>query len=503
MQRPQKRNREVTKTDNDRKYKNKYNSDADADVINPDSHNGIQAGERADSSGTQASKEDRRIYTMSKERPARAVLRMGVPLTMGMFIMVLYNLTDTYFVGLIHDDYQLAAVSLAYPVMMVMIAVSNMVGTGASSLIARCIGADDWDKANYTLTAGFELTLFSSLIIAVLGLCFLNPIVAVLGAKSNTAGYTAQYVGALLVGTFCIMGNYTFGQLLRSEGSVKYSVTGMIVGTVANIILDPIFIFTFKMEVLGAAVATVLGNLAAMLFELYYYIKRKTLLTPSRRALRPNREIMAEIFRVGIPATLETLLTTTAYVVNNNLAVAYGELTVAAMGVSQKLMTLGSYVYQGFAAGTQPLMGYNYGAGNYTRMLKIMKAGIMITTGIELCIMCVYGIFAPNLIGIFTETDTVIEIGARVLRANMFILPFVGSISSSRSTFQAMGKPQYALGITIVRQLALYIPLLLLFNHAFGFSGLIWAQPVTECIMMIASVTLLYTTLKKYERGTV
>ncbi len=446
-------------------------------------------------------KEDNRIYILSEERPAKAVVKLGVPLIAGMFIMVLYNLVDTWFIGLMRDDYQLAAVNLAYPVMMISIAISNMIGTGASSLIARSLGAQDMEKARHTLTVGFELTVINSLIVTIVGMAFLQPIVRGLGAQSNTFAYTEQYVQVILLGSIFTMGNYTFGQLLRSEGSVKYSVAGMIVGTVVNIILDPIFIFTFGLQIRGAAIATILGNAVGMMVSLWMYENGKTLLTPSLRYLRPTGEILREIFWVGVPATLETLLTSAAYIVNNNLAVAYGELTVAAMGIAQKILSLGNYIYQGFAAGTQPIMGYNYGAGNYKRMKDVLRAGIFVVSGTELCVMAVYGIFAPQLIGIFTGSAEVIATGSRVLRTIMFILPFVGAISMSRMSFQAMGKPQYAFAITLVRQFVLYVPLLLLLNRLFGFGGMIWAQPVTEMIMMAVSVSLLVGIIRREDNA--
>ena len=444
-------------------------------------------------------KEDKRIYILREEKPAKAVVKLGVPLIAGMFIMVLYNLVDTYFIGLMRDDYQLAAVNLAYPVMMIMVAISNMIGTGASSLIARSLGAGDKEKADHTVTVGFGLTVLNSFIVAAVGLLLLPAIVKGLGAQSNTFEYTKQYVQVILAGSLLTMGNYTFGQLLRSEGSVKQSVAGMIVGTGANIVLDPIFIFALGMEIRGAAIATILGNGAGMLISLWFYISGKTLLSPSLKYIRPTAEILKEIFWVGVPATLETLLTSTAYIVNNNLAVGYGELTVAAMGIAQKILSLGNYVYQGFAAGTQPIMGYNYGAKNYRRMRDVLKAGIMVCSGTELCIMAVYGIFAPQLIGIFTQSPEVIATGSRVLRTIMWILPFVGAVSMSRMSFQAMGKPQYAFAITLVRQLFLYVPLLLILNRLFGFGGMIWAQPCTEVIMMAVSVGLLYRVISENE----
>ncbi len=442
---------------------------------------------------------DKRIYTLSEEKPARAVLKMGIPLIMGMFIMVLYNLVDTYFIGLTRDDYQLAAVNLAYPVMMVMVAVSNIVGTGASSLTARCLGAGDNEKARCTLTSGFMLTAFNSLIVTAAGLIFLPEIVRGLGAQENTFAYTEQYVRILLIGSIFTMGNYTFGQFLRSEGSVNYSIVGMIVGTLVNIALDPLFIFTFDMQVRGAALATVIGNGAGMAASVLFYLSGRTLLRPSVRFIAPRWKILGEIYRVGIPASLETLLSSAAFVVNNNLAVDYGELTVAAMGIAQKLLSLGNYIYQGFAAGTQPIMGYNYGAENYRRMKAVLRSGVAVVTCTEAAVMLVYGTMAPLLIGIFTDSDTVITIGAEVLRNIMFILPFVGAVSMCRMSFQAMGKPLYAFCITLVRQLMLYIPLLLLFNKLFGFKGMLKAQPVTEAVMMAVSLLLLYRFIKRSE----
>ena len=445
------------------------------------------------------SSEDRRIYILREEKPAKAVVKLGVPLIAGMFIMVLYNLVDTYFIGLMRDDYQLAAVNLAYPVMMISIAISNMIGTGASSLIARSLGAGDREKADHTVTAGFVLTVVNSVIVAVLGLSLLGPIVTGLGAQANTFDYTRQYVQVILAGSLFTMGNYTFGQLLRSEGSVRQSVAGMIAGTIVNIILDPIFIFGLGLEIRGAAIATILGNAAGMCVSLWFYLGGKTVLSPSLKYIRPTAEILKEIFWVGVTATLDTLLTSAAYIVNNNLAVGYGELTVAAMGIAQKILSLGNYVYQGFAAGTQPIMGYNYGAKNYRRMIDVLKAGVMVCSGTELCIMAVYGVFAPQLIGIFTDSAEVIATGSRVLRTIMCILPFVGAVSMSRMSFQAMGKPQFAFAITLVRQLFLYVPLLLILNRVFGFGGMIWAQPVTEFIMMTVSLTLLYRVIKGQE----
>ena len=450
----------------------------------------------------EARRDDDRLYTLSRERPAVAVVKMGVPLICGMLIMVAYNLTDTYFVSLSHDDYQIAAVNLAYPLMMVMVALANIIGTGASSLIARCLGAKDTERATSTLTCALSLICILGLIVAVFGLILTNPLVTLLGARTNTFAYTASYVRILVAGAIPTMGSYTIGALLRAEGSVRHSVVGMVAGTLANIALAPLLIFVCGLGVAGAAAATVLGNACGLACGLSFYARGKTLIRPDRRYAVPRAPIVREILAIGLPASLETLLTSAAFVVNNQLAVGYGELTVAAVGIAQKIMSVGSYIYQGFASGTQPIMGYAFGARDFDRMRQTLKAAILVTSGTELCVMAVLGIAAPALVAVFTDSPEVIATGAQVLRATMFILPFVGATSISRMSFQAAGKPLAALAITFVRQALLYVPLLLILNRLFGFAGMIWAQPVTEAIMMVVSVGMLTHMIEGERRRT-
>ncbi|MDO4961523.1 MAG: MATE family efflux transporter [Eubacteriales bacterium] len=443
--------------------------------------------------------EDKRIYTLAKEKPVAAVLKMGVPVTMGMMFMVVYNLVDTYFIGQLHDDAQLAATNLAYPIMMITIAISGIVGNGGASYIARCMGAGREDEARHTLTIGFEMIAIGSLLMAVLGILFLDPIVRILGAKDATVEYTKQYTAVMFLGSLFTMGNYAFGQLLRSEGSTTNSMVGMLTGTIMNIILDPIFIFTLKLQILGAAVATILGNAAGMAVFIYCYASKKSLLQPSVKMLAFDKRIVGEIMWVGIPHTLEQFFSTAAMIVNNNLAAAYGELTVAAMGISGKIMSFGSYIYQGIAAGCQPLMGYNYGAGNFKRLRQMIKSGIAVTTLAELGVMVIFGIGAPWFIGCFSINPEVVSTGTVTLRAAMWMLPFVGSTAIARNMYNSIGKPFYSFGITVVRQIVLYIPMLIIFDHMWGYRGLIHAQPVEEAVCMVFSLIMVFVTLKMFE----
>lgn len=300
----------------------------------------------------------------------------------------------------------------------------------------------------------------------------------------------------MLLGSVFTMSNYAVGQLLRSEGSTVYSMIGMISGTVANIILDPFFIFVLNLQITGAAIATVLGNMLSTFIFLGFYFRKNPLLTPSLRLLKLDKGILKEVLLVGISNTLEQFFATAAMIVNNNLAAGYGELTVAAMGIANKIMSFGTYIYQGMAAGCQPLMGYNYGARNYGRMKSLIKAGVVVTVSIELGIMAFFGIFASYLIGIFSDSPQVITTGSITLRTFMLMLPFVATTTIVRSTFNAIGKTFFAFGITFVRQLVLYIPFLLIFNHTWGYNGLIHAQPTEEIVCMTFALWLISSRLK-------
>lgn len=442
---------------------------------------------------------DKRIQTMEQARPTEAVLKMGLPVTAGMLFMIAYNLVDTYFIGRLNDELQLAAVNLAYPVMIIMIAIAGLVGNGAASYLARCMGAGKTDEACHTLTLSFEMVVVSGAVIAGLGLILLDPFLKLLGTSEFTYGYTKDYVSVMLIGSVFTMGNYAVGQLLRSEGSTMLSMTGMIIGNLVNIVLDPVFIFTLGMEVKGAAAATVIGNAVGLIIYLFCYAAGRTLLRPEVRFLRFDGMIFREIMLVGIPHTLEQFFMTASMIVINNLSAAYGDIHVAAMGVANKIMTCGSYVYQGMAAGCQPLLGYNFGAGNYSRLRSIIKAGIGVTTAMELAIMAAFAVFAPQLIGIFSDSDELIAIGAHTLRLFMLTLPFVSAVSIVRNTFNSIGKPMYAFSITVFRQCILYIPLMLLMNRLWAYTGLVLAHAVEEFITSIGSLILLFGFLKKTE----
>lgn len=441
--------------------------------------------------------EDKKIRLLRDEKVSKAILKLSIPMVMGMMIQVLYNLVDTYFIGMLNDANQLAAANISLPVFMMLMAIAGIVGSGSSSYISRCLGNKDYEEANKTISIATGILIIMSIIVMIAGI-FMSPNIAKgLGANEATFNYTYKYIFIMFIGAIPVMCSYALGQLLRSEGNIMQSVIGLTLGTVVNIVLDPVFIFGLKMEITGAAIATIIGQTSTLLYFMYAFLKGKTTLKINLKKFKYDKNIFKEIFTIGVPASLNQMLMGVATVIVNNIAVGYGTLTVAGMGVAMKIMTIGTFVFMGFSAGCQPLVGYNYGCNNIPRVKEIIKKGIIITSIIGLSLALIFGVFANSLIGLFTSEPEVINKGAIILRALIISLPFVGGQMISTTSAQSMGKVVVAFILSISRQGLLYMPLLIILNKVFGFSGFIYAQPITDMIMLTFSAILLFKVMPK------
>lgn len=430
---------------------------------------------------------EKNIDLLANEPVYKAIVKLSIPMVMGMMVQVFYNLVDTYFIGMLGDSSQLAASNIALPIFILLMGIASIIGTGASSYISRCLGSKDYEQANKTTSISAGLLLMIAIIVTVLGLSFCKPLVKSLGASGDTYEYTYQYVSIMLVGSIAVIGNFAFGQLLRAEGNAMKSMMGMVIGTVLNLILDPLFIFKFNLGVSGAALATIIGNLVGFIYYLVCFIKGNTVLKIKLRLFSFDKKILGEIFKIGLPSSFNQILMGVATIVANNIAIKYGTQTVAGMGVAAKIMMIGTFIFIGFSTGCQPIIGYSYGAGNLNRAKEVIKIGTRLTCIIGIVLLGVFAISSPVLIGLFTKEPKVIDKGTVILRALIWSLPFVGGQMIATTAAQSMGKAIPAMILSISRQGLLYIPLLLILNAVLGFNGFIYAQPATDIIMRVLS----------------
>lgn len=346
------------------------------------------------------------------------------------------------------------------------------------------------------MSTSIAILLGLGIAVTVIGLVFLTPISKALGASNDTLPFAYVYSKVLFIGAIIIMFNYAVGQLLRSEGSIMPSIFGMLIGTVINIILDPIFIFALDMGIEGAAIATVIGQACGLLFYLIYYISGKSIVKFKLNKISTAAIIWKQIWFIGIPAALSQLLMSVAMIFLNNLAANYGDNIVAAMGVASKIMTIGTFIFMGFAAGCQPLVGFNYGAGNNSRLNSILKAGMLLTSSIGVALMVIFWLSAKGIISVFTDLPEVIADGTVILKSMIWSLPFLGAQMLATTTVQAMGKSAASLFLSILRQGVLFIPLMYLLNYLFAFNGLIYTQPLVDLLSMTVALAVLQYFLK-------
>ena len=434
--------------------------------------------------------DEKRLRILRDEPVFKAIMSLAIPTIMGMLVQVLYNLTDTFFVGKLNDPYQVAAVSVAFPLFIMLMAISSVFGTGGSSYISRLLGQKDYLMAKKVNATTFYSCIFVGIIVSFIGLFFISPILRLIGVTEATFQYASQYLTIIFSGSIIIMLNFSLGLLLRAEGAAKEAMFGMIIGTGLNIILDPIFIIYLNHGVRGAAIATLIGQGLGLLYYLYYYLIKKTAGSIAWKHFTPIRQIYAEIFKIGIPASLNHVLMSVANTVSNIVAASYSDIVIAAFGINFRVFSMAVMLMIGLATGTQPLIGYSYGSKNIKRFNETFKTASFISTGIALFFTVVFYLFPAQLIQTFINDDEVITYGVQILNAFIIGLPFIGIQMLIMVTFQALGKGLPTLILAISRQGLFFIPIILILNHLFGFSGFIYAQPIANILTFVLAIIL-------------
>lgn len=434
----------------------------------------------------------------------KAVATLAVPTILSSLVMVLYNLADTYFVGMLNDPIQNAAVTLAAPVMLAFNAVNNLFGVGSSSMMSRALGRRDYDTVAKSSTFGFWCAILSGLAFSLLCTLFKGPLLGLLGADATTRTATEAYMfWTVTCGAAPAILNVVMAYMVRSEGAAMHASIGTMSGCFLNIILDPIFIMPWglNMGAAGAGLATFLSNcFACLYFMVLLFVKRgRTYVCIDPRKLSFESSIVGGVCMVGIPAAIQNLLNVTGMTILNNFTSSYGANAVAAMGIAQKINQVPFYIANGLSQGIMPLISYNYASDNIKRMKHTLTFAAKISvTGLVL-VSIAYSFFAGDLITMFMDNPEIVEMGSRFLRGFCLALPFLCVDFLAVGVFQASGLGRNALVFAILRKIVLEIPALFILNHFFPLYGLAYAQFTAELVLSIAAVIILVKLFRKLE----
>ena len=420
-----------------------------------------------------------RTYLFERMPVGQAVRRQIIPSIASQMVILLYNLADTYFVGLLNDAAQTAAVSLAYSVTLLMTALANLFAVGGAGRIAQLLGRRDRDGAREVCAVSFWFALLASAAFCVLFTLLSSPILRLCGATDETYALACGYSRWVISvgGTFSIL-NTVLANLIRADGSAFAASMGVSAGGIINMLLDPLFVLPrfLGMGAEGAGLATAISNAAGMLILLGIIAARRRVGVVALRPgdLRATRRHIGRILRIGLPSAVQFLLT----------LVAVG----AALGIVKKLDMLPLYFSIGVANGLLPLLAYNYSAENHERRHRIFLCGCAVAVGFSVVCVAGYEVFAPALVRIFIGDAQTIAYGTKLLRIMVLAMPMMSVCYPMITQFQAMGRMRESLICSILRKGSLDIPLLFVLNALFPLYGCAAVQPIVDCICMIVAI---------------
>lgn len=413
--------------------------------------------------------------------------RFALPAIISMLVNAVYNIVDQIFIGQGIGYLGNAATTIAFPIVTIILAFSTLLGAGGSAYAAIKLGERREEQAEKTLGSVFTLTLVAGVLILILGFIFMKPMLWVFGARENTFEYARQYTSVLLIGVPFNMLSVVLSNMARTDGNPSLSMYAMLVGAVLNTILDPIYIFIFHWGVTGAAVATITSQIISAAF-LFHYFMRKGTMRIKVVNLRPDKEICSRVFALGVSSGITQMASTILQVAMNNSLVFYGNLTdvtgdaaLSAMGIVNKISMILLSVCIGIGIGSQPILGFNKGAKKLHRVRKTYISAIGMATMVSVIGWVACQMFPEQILSLFgTQDANFTAFAVRCLKVYMLGIFTAGFQVVSTSYFQSTGQPMKASILSMLRQLILLIPLILILPLFFGLDGILYAGPVAD-----------------------
>ncbi|MPQ31688.1 MATE family efflux transporter [Clostridium estertheticum] len=446
---------------------------------------------------------------LGSESISKLLFKFSVPAITGMVVNALYNIVDRIYIGHIKGvgSYALSGLAITFPISVIIMAFGMLIGIGACSVISIRLGEKNVKAADNILGNAVMLLTIISLALGIFGVLFLNKILMLFGADQNNLPYAKAYIQIILMGS--VFQNIGFGinNIIRAEGNPKMAMLTMMFGAIINIILDPIFIFVFKMGIQGAAIATVFSQVFNTLLVLRYFTAKNSgsILKLKKINLKLNKYIVNDIFAIGVaPFSMQIASSLVAILYNKGLYTYGGNLAIAAMGILNSISMLIFMPIVGISQGIQPIIGYNYGAKLYDRVFKILKLAIIFGTCIAVIGFIVVQLFANQLITIFVGNNPeLIKLGAHGLRIDLMVLPILGFQILGASYFQAINEAKTSMVLSVLRQVIVLIPIILILPLFLKLDGLWFSQPCADLIATSLTAFFLVRSIKKLRNSSI
>ncbi len=426
-----------------------------------------------------------------------AVLKTTVPAMIGMLMALVYNLADTFFIGLTRDPYQLAAVSMAMHVFLIFMAAGMVFGIGGTSVISRARGENRQEYAKKVCSFCMWSCVVVGAVMVALFLIFMEPILTLMGVSADLHDHVKTYLTIVTFGGPSVLISNCYSNVIRAEGQSRKAVMGQMLGNILNVILDPIMISLLGWGVAGAAIATVIGHIFGAAYYILYFLRKQSILSIHPRDFSMRNGICGGVLAIGIPASLGSLMMSISQITMNNQMVAFGEMAVAGIGVASKSLLISGMISIGFGQGVQPLLGFCVGAELWERLKKIMRFSLVFALCLSIFMTLLCFIFSEQLCRIFLSDPAALDYAVRFLRILLTTGFVFGVFNVLVGALQAAGAAVVALILNISRQGIIYIPALFLLKSLMGADGLAWAQPVADILALVLASVLYYRSFKK------
>jgi multidrug efflux pump len=426
----------------------------------------------------------------SKMPTWKAVIKNALPAVAAMLMVLIYNLADTFFIGQTNNAYQVAAVSLATPVFLVFMSVGSIFGIGGTSVISRAFGEGRSEYARKASSFCMWSCIGIGVVISIMLLVFMEPMLKVIGASADTWEYTKTYLTIVsFCGPFALISS-CFSNILRAEGQATKAMNGQLLGNITNMVLDAVLIMVFHWDIVGCALATLIGETAGAVYYFVYFFKGKSSLSIKLKDFSLKDKIASGVLIIGIPAALGSLLMSASQIIMNSLMAQYGDMALAGIGVAMKVVMITGMIAMGIGQGVQPLLGYCVGSKNWNRFKKYMKFSLAFATTVGVVLTVVCYLFTNQIVSAFLTEQSAFTYAMEFAKILLCTGPVFGVFYVLTNALQAMGAAKSSLVINISRQGLVYIPALFILKTVFGVTGLAWAQPVADIVSIIMAIIM-------------
>ncbi len=438
---------------------------------------------------------------LGTDKISKLLMQYALPSIIAMTASSLYNMVDSVFIGHGVGAYAISGMAITFPLVNIGAAFGSLVGVGAATLVSVRLGQKDYATAQKVLGNVVDLNIILGLVLTVVALAFLDPILYFFGASENTIGYARDYMEVILIGNVITHLYFGMNALLRASAHPRQAMYATIATVVINTVLDPVFIFGFDMGIRGAAIATVLAQLVALMYQLHFFSNPDELLHFHRDAFRLDRRIVLDSLAIGMSPFLMNLASCVLVIFINQGLLRYGgDLSVGAYGLANRLVFVAVMIVIGFNQGMQPIAGFNYGAKQYHRVNEVTRLTIYCATAVMTVAFALSMLFPEPLIRIFTFDEELIARSVKALRIIVIFFPVVGFQMVTSNFFQSIGMAGKAIFLSLTRQMLFLLPLVIILPNYFGEDGVWYSMPVSDCIASIVAAVMLAMQYRSFSK---